>query len=50
MDTLCLGFVYFGNSRSIKRGSGCFLQTKRSFKDGVRSIRVFSQVFVGFLL
>ena len=49
MDTLGLGFLYFGNSlRSIKRGSGCFLQTKGSFKDvfSVRSIRVFSQVLL----
>ena len=46
MDTLCLDFLYFGNSlRSIKRGFGCFFKPKESFKDlfGVRSIRVFSK-------
>ena len=46
MDTLCLGFLYFGNSlRSITRGFGCFFKPNGSFKDGfgVRSIRVFSK-------
>ena len=46
MDTLCLGFLYFGNSlRSITRGFGFFFKPNGSFKDGfgVRSIRVFSK-------
>ena len=35
MDTLCLGFLYFGNSlRSIKTGFGCFFKPKGGFKDG----------------
>ena len=44
MDTLCLGFLYFGNSlRSIKRGFGCFFKPKKKMVFGVRSIRVFSK-------
>ena len=46
MDTLCLGFLYFGNSlRSIKTDFGWFFKPKKSFKDGfgVRFIRVFSK-------
>ena len=33
MDTLCLGFLYFGNSlRSIKRGFGCFSNPREALK------------------
>ena len=43
MDTLCLGFLYFGNSlRSIARGFGCFFKALKMVF-GVRSIRVFSK-------
>ena len=44
MDTLCLGFLYFGNSlRSVKTDLGWFFKPNENFKDGfgVRSIRVF---------
>ena len=36
MDTLCLGFLYFGNSlRSIKTNLGWFFKpNKESFRDG----------------
>ena len=46
MDTLCLGFLYFGNSlRSIKTGLGWFSNPRKALKMvfGVRSIRVFSK-------
>ena len=53
MDSLNLGFLYFGNSlRSIKRGSGQVFQMKEALKMvfGVCSIRVFLQFFIGSLL
>ena len=46
MDTLCLGFLYFGNSlRSIKTGFGCFFNPREALKMviGVRSIRMFQK-------
>ena len=44
IDTLCLGFLNFGNSLgSIKRSFGCFLKSKESFINGfgMRSISLF---------
>ena len=46
MDTLCLGFLYFGNSlRNIKTSLGWFLNPKKALKMVfvVRSISVFSK-------